>query len=148
MPSFTAKRHVPFSAEQMLAVVADVEQYPQFVPLCTGLHVLSRDQTADGEMIVARMSVGYKAIRETFTTRVIVHRDAKRIDVSYVDGPFKKLENRWRFLDAPNGSTVDFYIAYEFRSPLLAALMGQMFDRAFRKFTEAFETRARQVFAA
>jgi coenzyme Q-binding protein COQ10 len=146
MPSFSTQRQVRFSAEQMFALVADIEKYPEFVPLCTGLTVLSRRQTPDGEELTARMSIGYKSIAETFTTRVVVDSPNKRIHVSYLDGPFKRLENRWKFLDDPSGSTVDFFIDYEFRSMLLGALMGAMFDQAFRRFTHAFEERAAQVY--
>ena len=146
MPSFRTKRHVRFSAAQMFAVVADVERYPEFLPICTGLVVLSRRPHAGGEELTARMSVGYKAIAESFTTRVVAVPAEKRIDVSYLDGPFKRLDNRWRFSDDPTGSTVDFYIDYEFRSRLLAALVGTMFDQAFRRFAAAFEERAAYVY--
>jgi coenzyme Q-binding protein COQ10 len=146
MPSFSTQRHVRFSAEQMFALVADIEKYPEFLPLCTGLTVLSRRQTAAGEELTARMSIGYKSIAETFTTRVVIDKADRRIDVSYLDGPFKRLENHWKFLDDQSGSTVDFYIDYEFRSKLLGALMGAMFDQAFRRFTHAFEERAARVY--
>jgi coenzyme Q-binding protein COQ10 len=147
MPSFSTKRHVPFSAQQMFAVVADVERYPQFLPLCTGLVVLTRQpHGAGGEELTARMSVGYQTIAESFTTRVVTRPAENRIDVSYLDGPFKHLENRWLFVDDATGSTVDFFIDYEFRSKLLGALAGAVFDRAFRRFAEAFEERAGQVY--
>jgi coenzyme Q-binding protein COQ10 len=148
MPSFSTQRHVRFSAEQMFALVADIEKYPEFLPLCTGLTVLSRRQTAAGEELTARMSIGYKSIAETFTTRVVIDKADRRIDVSYLDGPFKRLENHWKFSDDQSGSTVDFYIDYEFRSKLLGALMGAMFDQAFRRFTHAFEERAAKVYGA
>lgn len=147
MPSFTTKRLVPFTAAQMYAVVADVERYPEFLPLCTGLKVLSRGPEPAGEDLKARMSVGYKTIAESFTTRVELRPADKRINVSYLDGPFKRLDNRWRFVELVNGqSEIDFFIDYEFRSALLAVLMGAMFDTAFRKFSEAFEARARKVY--
>lgn len=132
----------------MFALVADIEKYPDFLPLCTGLTILSRQQTAGGEELTARMSIGYKSIAESFTTRVVIDRPDRRIDVSYLDGPFKHLENRWKFLDNASGSMVDFFIDYEFRSKLLGALMGAMFDQAFRRFTHAFEERASQVYGA
>lgn len=146
MPSFSTQRHVRFSAEQMFALVADIERYPEFLPLCTGLTVLSRRQTAGGEELTARMSIGYKTIAESFTTRVVIDKPDRRIDVSYLDGPFRHLENRWKFLDDPSGSMVDFFIDYEFRSKLLGVLMGAMFDQAFRHFTHAFEERAARVY--
>jgi coenzyme Q-binding protein COQ10 len=146
MPAFSTKRRVAFTAAQMMAIVADVEHYPEFVPLCTALVVKSRRATADGDELIARMSVGYKAFAESFTTRVAVNQAAKRIDVTYVDGPFRKLHNVWRFADVAGGSDVHFDIDYEFRSPLLGAVVGSVFDQAFRKFADAFEARARDVY--
>src|SRR5690349_11211834 len=110
MPSFSTQRHVRFSAAQMFALVADVERYPEFLPLCTGLIVLSRRQSGSGEDLTARMSVGYKSIAESFTTRVVTDPVDRHIDVSYLDGPFKRLHNRWTFNDDPSGSVVDFFI--------------------------------------
>lgn len=130
----------------MYALVADIEKYPEFLPLCTGLIVLSRRPQGDGEELTARMSVGYKSIAENFTTRVITDPAERRIDVSYLDGPFKRLDNRWRFTDDATGSMVDFFIDYEFRSKLLGVLMGSMFDQAFRHFTQAFEERAAKIY--
>ncbi len=148
MPSISTQRHVRFSAAQMYALVADVEKYPEFLPLCTGLIVLSRRPQGEGEELSARMSVGYKSIAENFTTRVDIDPVQRRIDVNYLDGPFKHLVNRWRFVDDASGSVVDFFIDYEFRSKLLGALMGSMFDQAFRRFTQAFEDRAAKIYGS
>lgn len=130
----------------MFDLVADVERYPEFVPMCESLTVRSRDQVADGELLVATMGVGYKAIRENFTTQVKLFPEKPQIIVQYLDGPFKHLENRWRFLPAQGGCVVDFYLDYEFRSRMLAVLMGAVFDKAFRKFSAAFEDRAKKVY--
>jgi coenzyme Q-binding protein COQ10 len=148
LPSFRDERRVRHRAEQMFALVADVERYPEFVPLCKGLKVRSRRVDDDGrETLVAGMTVGYKLIRETFTSRVMLDRPRLKVRVEYVDGPFSHLENMWSFSDAEGGKCrVDFYIAYEFRSRTLAVLMGNMFDAAFRKFASAFEDRADQMF--
>ena len=132
----------------MYAVVADVECYPEFLPMCTGLKVSSRNVVADGEDLIARMSVGYKQIAESFTTSVKLRPAALSIDAAYLDGPFKRLENRWRFVDVDGGSDIDFYISYEFKSALLGIVVGAAFDQAFRKFSEAFEMRARAVYGA
>jgi coenzyme Q-binding protein COQ10 len=150
MPSFRTSHVVNHTPQQMFDLVADVESYPQFVPLCQTLRVRRRFAGGDGaEVIVAEMEVGYKAIRERFTSRVTLDRAAHRIDVEYVDGPFSHLENMWRFGEADGGKCrVEFYIAYEFRSRALATLMGSMFDVAFRKFSSAFEARADEVFGA
>lgn len=153
MKSFRNRRQVDYSAPDMFNLVCDVESYPQFVPLCEGMRVRRRSTNANGvELIVAEMEVGFKAICERFTSRVACDRGKLEIFVEYLDGPFKKLENRWMFRDQPIGedgkprSTVDFFIAYEFRSFALGALMGAMFDRAFNKYADAFVKRASDVY--
>ena len=147
MPSFRTTRRIPHSPQEMFDLVADVERYPEFLPLCTGLRVIRRtEESAGKEVLVADMSVGYRSIAERFTTRVALDRTALDIGVSYVDGPFKYLENNWEFRPDPAGSAVHFSINYEFRSIALGLLMGAMFDRAFRRFTDAFETRADDVY--
>ncbi|TXH81799.1 MAG: type II toxin-antitoxin system RatA family toxin [Rhizobium sp.] len=148
MPQFETHRPVPHSPDQMFDLVADVERYPEFLPLCDALAVRSRKERDGKILLVADMTVGYKAIRETFTTQVLLNKAEHAIDVKYIDGPFKYLDNRWRFQPAENGgSVIDFFIDYEFKSRILGALMGSMFDRAFRMFTDAFETRANKIYA-
>lgn len=149
MPTFRLTRTVKHTPAQMFALVADVERYPEFLPLCEELRIIRRAQSGEGvETLVAAMSVGYKAIKESFTTRVTLDEPRLRIQVEYVDGPFKYLENRWTFRDAPGGSEVEFFINYEFKSFALSLLMGSVFDKAFRKFTDAFEQRADTIFGA
>lgn len=149
MPMFNSIRRVKHSSEEMFALVADVEKYPQFLPLCEGLVVRRRTpREGGGEVLLADMTVGYKAIRETFTSRVTLDPANLKILVEYVDGPFRYLENRWSFKSAENGSEVAFFISYEFASRMLGLLMGAMFDKAFRKFAEAFERRADVVYGA
>ncbi|ENN87040.1 cyclase/dehydrase [Rhizobium freirei PRF 81] len=132
----------------MFDLVADVERYPEFLPLCEALVVRSRKERDGKILLIADMTVGYKAIRETFTTQVLLNKAERAIDVKYIDGPFKYLDNRWRFTSSENGgSVIDFFIDYEFKSRILGALMGSMFDRAFRMFTDAFETRASKIYA-
>jgi coenzyme Q-binding protein COQ10 len=143
MPRFETRRPNRHSATQMYDLVADVEKYPQFLPLCTGLVIRSTKDRDAKQLLVADMTVGYKAIKETFTTQVLLNRQDNIIDVKYIDGPFRYLDNRWTFEDdGQGGCTVHFFIDYEFKSRVLGALMGSMFDRAFRMFTEAFEARA------
>jgi coenzyme Q-binding protein COQ10 len=147
MPKFETIRRVSHAPDQMFALVADVEQYPQFLPLCEGLTVRSRKERDGRTVLVAAMTVGYKAIRETFTTQVHLKPDESAIDVKYLDGPFKYLTNIWRFDAADGGATdIHFFIDYEFKSRVLGALMGAMFDRAFRMFVEAFERRATEIY--
>lgn len=149
MPQFETRRTVPQSPDQMFALVADVEKYPEFLPLCEALHIRSRKERDGKELLIADMTVGYKAIRETFTTQVLLNAAERAIDVKYLDGPFRYLDNRWRFTEtATGGCEVHFFIDYEFKSRMLGALMGSMFDRAFRTFAEAFEARAAKIYSA
>lgn len=148
MPQFEMKHIVKHTAEEMFNLVADIERYPEFLPLCEALKIRSRKERGDIELMVADMTVGYKAIRETFTTQVLLDKAHRVIDVKYIDGPFKYLDNRWRFEPEGDGafSTVHFFIDYEFKSRILGALMGSMFDRAFRMFSDAFEKRADTIY--
>lgn len=148
MHSFRTIRRVAHSAGDMFDLIADVERYPEFVPLCQRLVVKSREPREEGtEVLVADMTVAYKIIRETFTSRVTLDKPKLEILVEYLGGPFQNLENRWNFrpLDE-RASEVDFYIAYEFRSRALGLMMGAIFDAAFRRFAEAFERRADRVY--
>ena len=151
MPSFRTTRRVPFAPRQMFDLVADVERYPEFLPLCAALMVRSRERQGETHVLVADMTVGYKAVRETFTSRVFI--DPARCEVRAAGapgmmGPFKQLENRWKFSAAPGGCEVDFFIAYEFRSAMLQVLVGALFERAFRRYTRAFEERAQAVYGS
>lgn len=130
----------------MYALVADVEKYPQFLPMCEALTVRSRKERDGKTLLIADMTVGYKAIRETFTSQVLLDPQDLKIDVKYIDGPFKYLDNRWNFTDTEGGSDVSFFIDYQFKSRILGAVMGSMFDRAFHMFSEAFEKRAGTVY--
>jgi coenzyme Q-binding protein COQ10 len=147
VPQFETSRRIDHSAANMFALVADVERYPEFVPLCEALRVVSRHQEGGRETVTATMTVAYKLLRETFTSRVMLDPDARRIQVNYVDGPFRYMENVWAF--RPLGESaceVRFSLSYEFKSRMLQALMGAVFDRAFRRFADAFETRADAVY--
>ncbi|MBZ3694844.1 type II toxin-antitoxin system RatA family toxin [Phyllobacterium sp. 22229] len=148
MPKFDTTRPVVHRAEQMFDLVADVESYPQFLPMCESLKVRSRKERDGKTLLIADMTVGYKLIRETFTSQVLLKPDEKVIETKYVDGPFRYLDNKWQFVPSanPEHSEVKFYIDYEFKSRTLGFLMGSMFDIAFRKFTEAFEKRADQIY--
>lgn len=132
----------------MFDLVADVNNYPEFVPLCTDLAIISRSEKDDGTIVlVADMTVAYKIIRETFTSRVTLDRPSLEIFVEYLSGPFTRMHNRWSFHPASEGACdVEFFITYEFKSRTLAMLMGAMFDAAFRRFAAAFERRADAVY--
>jgi len=147
MPHLSTTRRVRHAASDMFDLVADVERYPEFVPLCQSLKVRKRMQMAGKDIIVADMTVAYKMIRETFTSRVTLDLPNLEILVEYLEGPFRRLNNRWKFRPAGDRvCDVDFFIAYEFRSRTLGVLMGHVFDAAFRRFSTAFEHRADRVY--
>jgi coenzyme Q-binding protein COQ10 len=166
MTQFSTRRRVWHSADDMFDLVADIERYPEFVPLCRAMRVMRRTQLADREIIVAEMQVAYKLIQESFTSRVTLFRGERTIVVEYLDGPFRRMENRWTFrplggADEEGGSgaaagtpaatnppacEIEFFISYEFRSRTLGLVMGAVFDTAFRRFASAFESRADAVF--
>jgi coenzyme Q-binding protein COQ10 len=148
MPRFSSKRRVRHSAQQMFDLVADVERYPEFVPLCRSLKIRQRTPQPDGtEILISDMTVSFKLVREAFTTRVTLDRPNLKILVEYLQGPFSNLENRWSFEQTSDDSCdVGFFLAYEFKSRMLAMLMGTMFDTAFQRFAAAFEKRADAIY--
>jgi coenzyme Q-binding protein COQ10 len=148
MPQFRTKRRVHHAAADMFDLVADMERYPEFVPLCQQMRIRKRSSTGEGiETVVADMTVAYKVVRETFTSRVTLDRSNLDILVEYLNGPFSRMENRWDFHPAGEQlCDVEFFISYEFKSRVFAMLMGAMFDTAFRRFSLAFEHRADQVY--
>ena len=132
----------------MFDLVADVERYPEFVPLCQALKIRQRKTNPDGtETIVADMTVSFKLVKETFTSEVTLDREHLKILVRYLKGPFSNLENRWTFeAKGEEACDVGFFITYEFKSKMLATLMGAMFDATFSRFSAAFEKRADMVY--
>jgi len=144
MPRFTTQKRVEHEAGQMFDLIADVERYPEFLPMCEALTIRSRREKGERVLLIADMTVGYKMIRESFTSQVYLFREAMLIDVKYIDGPFKHMENRWRFfpIEGEAACMVDFYIDYEFKSKMLGMVMGSVFDMAFRRFVSAYEARA------
>ena len=148
MPTFSNKRRVRHPAADMFDLVADVEHYPEFVPMCKALKVRRRTAEGDGvEIVVADMTVSFKLVRETFRSRVTLDRPKLQILVEYLQGPFSHMQNRWTFRPVGDRECdVEFFIDYEFRSRTLGLLMGGMFDVAFRRFAAAFEARADRVY--
>jgi coenzyme Q-binding protein COQ10 len=149
MPEFRTRRRVAHSAADMFALVADVERYPEFVPLCQSLKVRRRAASGEGvEILTANMTVAYKLLTESFVSRVTLDRPRLQVTVEYLEGPFRRLDNRWNFHPlGERACEIDFFISYEFRSRMLGMVMGTVFDAAFRRFAEAFERRADEVYA-
>jgi len=141
MPSIHEVRRLPFTAEQMFDLVADVGRYGEFLPWV----VATRVKSDDGQEMVADMLVGFKMLREKFTSRVIKQRPGKLV-VHYVDGPMRDLDNCWQFRDVEGGCELDFAVSFTFRNPMFEKLAGQYFDRAFRKMVAAFEERAADLY--
>jgi len=144
MPGIREVRQLPYSAEQMFDLVADVGRYPQFLPWIAATRVRSDSETE----MVADMLVAFKALREKFTSRVEKRRP-EEIRVHYVDGPLQDLDNRWLFRPlGPDSCEIDFSVDFRFRNALFEKLAGQFFDRAFRKMVAAFETRAEELYGS
>jgi coenzyme Q-binding protein COQ10 len=142
MPRHNETRVLPYTAEQMFALVADVASYPKFLPWIAAIRVRSDSET---EML-ADMIVGFKSLKETFTSRVVKERPG-HIHVDYIDGPLRHLSNDWCFRDNGQGGVlVDFSVDFAFKNRIFEMLAGQMFDRALRKMTGAFETRAAELY--
>jgi coenzyme Q-binding protein COQ10 len=147
VPKFSTKRRVNHSAEKMFALVADIEAYPKFLPMCEKLVIRGRSGEAGHDVMVADMTIAYAVVRETFTTKVTLDRPALIIDADYLDGPFHHLDSRWSFVPEGEGAClVRFGIDYEFKSRMLTMVMGSMFEGVFREFGEAFEARADVVY--
>ena len=142
MPTHAEKKRLPHAPEQMFELVLDVEKYPEFLPWCVATRVRSRESGEDGETIVADMVIGYKMFRERFTSKVVLNRPGLRIDVAYSEGPFKYLNNHWVFEKDGEGTIVDFYVDFEFRSRILQKLIGTVFNEAVKIMVHAFEKRA------
>jgi coenzyme Q-binding protein COQ10 len=141
-------RIVPYSVDLMYGVVADVEHYPDFLPWCSALRIENRARDGDKEIVLAEMAVGFKALRERYTSRVVLNPEAHEISVTQTEGVFKYLKNDWRFTPEGAGNEscrVDFSIAFEFKSRLLGAIAGKAFAHVMTRMSQAFETRARQL---
>jgi coenzyme Q-binding protein COQ10 len=143
MPRHTEQRILPYAAEQLFDLVADVGRYQEFLPWVAATRIRSND-AAD---MVADLVVGFGAFKETFTSKVHKRRP-EEIEIDYVEGPLKYLRNSWRFRPVPGGTEVDFCVDFAFRSRIFEAIAGQMFDRALRRMIGAFEERAHQLYGA
>ena len=145
MTTHAESRLLPYTADVMYAVVADVEKYPEFLPWCAALRILSKERVKGSDVLRAEMLVGFGALRERYTSRVVLDGAAHTVDVAQTDGPFRQLESHWRFTPEGEGCRVEFSIAFEFRSRLLDAVAGRAFEHAVLKMADAFEARARAL---
>lgn len=142
MPKHSETKTLPYTSQQLFDMVSDIEKYPEFLPWC----VACRIKDKRNNIITADLIVGYKVIRERFTSKVTLN-EPNDILVEYLDGPMKYLHNRWQFRDLGNGQCeVDFFVDFEFKNPLLQSLMGVFFDEIIRRMTRAFEDRAKELY--
>lgn len=141
MPSYAEQRLLPYTPEQLFALVADIERYPEFLPWCIGARIRERQP----QLIVADLIIGFKMFRERFTSRVALD-PPHRIDVTYAEGPFRYLNNHWIFEKAPQGCRIDFFVNFEFKSRLMQKVIEVLFGEAVRRMVGAFEKRARDLY--
>ena len=144
MPTHAEQRVLPYTPEQLYDLVADVGRYPEFLPWCLAARIRKRET----HLLVADLIIGFKMVRERFTSRVTLDPEALRIDVAYIEGPLRYLDNHWRFDAHPDGCMIDFYVDFEFRSRLLGRVMGPLFHEAIRRMVRAFEDRAKALHGA
>ncbi|MCH8858340.1 MAG: type II toxin-antitoxin system RatA family toxin [Proteobacteria bacterium] len=148
MPVHRETRQLPYTAEQMFAVVADIERYPQFVPGCAALRVLKRESEGDVRFVTAEVLIASHGLRQRYVSRVTLDARKGTVEAHHVEGPFDHLDTRWRFTPAPNGSEVDFFIDFAFRNRLLSAIAGLAFDTLARGMAGAFVRRADALYGA
>ncbi len=141
MPTHAERQIVPYSPEQLFDIVADVASYPKFLPWCVGARIRTRSETE----LVADLTIGFGPFRETFTSRVSLERP-ERIKVVYENGPFRYLNNQWVFRPHEQGTELDFFVDFEFRSRILQAAIGVVFNEAVRRMVGAFHKRARDLY--
>lgn len=147
MPTHAEKRTMPYSADEMYALIADVPSYPEFLPWVSAARIRSRKDTDAGEVVDADLIVSFRLFRERFGSRVTLRPDMHEIDVAYLDGPFRYLDNHWKF--EPTGETsceVDFFVDFEFKSRALQMLIGMVFNEAMQRIVRAFEARAVELY--
>ncbi|WP_025898976.1 type II toxin-antitoxin system RatA family toxin [Sneathiella glossodoripedis] len=142
MPTHAEQRILPFTPRQLYDLVADVGSYPEFLPWCVGARIKEKTETR----VLADLVIGYKMFRERFTSRVTLSPEQPRIDVEYMDGPFKYLNNHWIFMEHPDGCEIDFYVDFEFKSAILQKTIGLLFNEAVQRMIAAFEQRAHDLY--
>lgn len=145
MPTHAEQRVLPYTPEQLFDLVADIERYPEFLPWCVGARIKSRQENE----IAADLVIGFRMFRERFTSLVTLDRPALRIDVTYTEGPFRYLNNHWKFLPESSGKTrLDFFVDFEFKSIILQKIIGALFNEAVRRMVAAFEARAKKLYGS
>ncbi|MEO0664516.1 MAG: type II toxin-antitoxin system RatA family toxin [Pseudomonadota bacterium] len=147
MPSHSETKRLPYSADQMFDLVADVEKYPQFIPWCAAARVRSKEPYQSGELMKADLVISFRVFRERFASRVELYPGERRIVTEYIDGPFRYMKSTWDFADAESGSDVSFFVDFEFKNAVLQGLIGMVFNDAMQRIVRAFERRAAELYS-
>ena len=147
MPTHSETRHLPYTAQQMYDLVADVGRYPEFLPWCAAARIRRETPQADGSVLMeADLVISFKVFREQFGSRVVLWPEARKIDTEYLDGPFKYMKSYWQFRDVEGGGEVEFFVDFEFKNMVLQNLIGVVFNQAMQRIVRAFEDRATALY--
>jgi len=146
MPVHAETRVLPYTADQMYRLVADVAQYPEFLPWTAAARIRSREDRGDHEVMLADLVISFKVFRESFASRVTLWPARRRIDTEYIEGPFRHMQSRWDFDDVAGGCEVKFNVDFEFRNRLLQGAVGLFFNEAMQRVVRAFERRAATLY--
>jgi coenzyme Q-binding protein COQ10 len=145
MPTHSETKFLPYTADQMYALVADVASYPQFLPWCAAARIRSRVPQGEAELMEADLVISFKVFRERFGSRVTLWEKDRRIDTEYLDGPFKYMKSNWSFAPAEGGCDVSFFVDFEFKNAILQGIIGVVFNEAMQRIVRAFERRAQEL---
>ncbi|CUH62547.1 Ribosome association toxin RatA [Thalassovita gelatinovora] len=147
MPTHSETRPLPYSAQQMYDLVADVAAYPKFLPWCAAARIRKVTPQSDGtEVMEADLVISFKVFRERFGSLVVLHPQDLKIDTEYLDGPFKYMKSTWSFSEAEGGCEVSFFVDFEFRNAVLQGIIGVVFNEAMHRIVRAFESRAEALY--
>ncbi|MEO9778312.1 MAG: type II toxin-antitoxin system RatA family toxin [Sedimentitalea sp.] len=146
MPTHSETRPMPYTAQQMYDLVADVASYPKFLPWCAAARVRSVTPQGEAEVMEADLVISFKVFRERFGSRVTLWPEQKKIDTEYIDGPFKFMKSNWSFADTETGCDVSFHVDFEFKNAILQKVIGLVFNEAMQRIVRAFETRAADLY--
>lgn len=148
MPTHSETRALPYSAQQMYDLVADVGRYPEFLPWCAAARIRKVTPAGEARLMEADLVISFKAFRERFGSRVMLWPEKKKIDTEYIDGPFKYMISHWAFADTPTGCDVSFHVDFQFKNVILQKVIGLVFNEAMHRIVRAFETRAQALYGA
>ncbi len=146
MPKHSETRVLPYTADQMYSLVAKVDRYPQFLPWCAAARINARKAAQDHEVIEADLVISFKVFREKFGSRVELWQEERRIETSYIDGPFRYMHSNWQFEDTDGGCAVSFSVDFEFKNAILQGIIGVVFNEAMQRIVRAFEKRAAELY--